>query len=323
MKKKGEIEMETVLVTGGAGFIGSNLVKKLLFEYRVVVIDDLSMGSLSNLPDSPNLFFIKGSITDENLIVSIFENECFSYVYHLAAVASVADSIERTLYCNEVNMRATVRLLEEAKQQKDKIKRFFFASSAAVYGDEPTVPKSENATILPLSPYAIDKFAAEKYVVNYYNLFGLKTSCARFFNVFGTHQNPNSPYSGVISIINDCFERAEKVKDVQFTIYGDGYQSRDFVYIDDLIEAIQLIVKSDESLGNVYNIGTGKETTLNNLISIYEEVTGAKINIVNARERKGDIKRSLANIDELSKLGYVIHETVASGIAKYWKEKHR
>ena len=308
--------MNYIFVTGGAGFIGSTLANFYSDRYRVIVVDDLSMGSKSNLKKDSTISFIEGSVTDKNLMTEIFEKYEFDYIFHLAAVASVADSVERPVETHIVNFDSVLTLLELSKEQK-RLKRFVFASSAAVYGDEPTLPKEEESVIRPLTPYAIDKFAAEKYVVNYYNLYKVPTSAVRFFNVYGPNQNPNSPYSGVISIMFERYKNAMKADGSVFNIFGNGEQSRDFVFIEDVIQALNLVATSEESLGQVYNVGTNNSVSLNELIDVLNELFKLELSVEYKDERSGDIKHSLANIEKLKSIGYTPNYTIKSGLKKY------
>ncbi|WP_373786332.1 NAD-dependent epimerase/dehydratase family protein, partial [Jeotgalibaca porci] len=194
------------LVTGGAGFIGSTLSNKLLLEgHSVTVIDDLSMGKKQNLISNKDLKFIEGSVLDDELMDKVLSTETFDYIYHLAAIASVADSVERPLETHHVNYDSVLKLLLLVKEKQKSIKKFVFASSAAVYGDCIELPKRENSEIKPLTQYAVDKYAAERTVVNFAHLYGVPTVATRFFNVYGPNQNPTSPYSGIISILLDKF----------------------------------------------------------------------------------------------------------------------
>ena len=205
------------LVTGGCGFIGSNLVRHLLrLGHRVVIIDNLSTGKLQNIPfKHKNLFFYKEDITNYKKLRDIFANYQFDYIFHLAAVASVQKSVENPVFTHEVNVDATLHLLEEAKKQKT-LKRFIFSSSAAVYGGEPTLPKREDSSIRPLSPYGLDKFCAEQFVIQYHRLYGLPTVALRYFNVYGPNQDPSSPYSGVISIfLKEFLEKVDNYDEEQ------------------------------------------------------------------------------------------------------------
>ncbi len=231
--------METFLITGGAGFIGSTLANYYSKDNQVVVIDDLSMGQTENLNASENITFIEGSVTDQQLMEKVLQEYQFDYIFHLAAIASVADSVARPVETHQVNFESVLQLLELIRKYQKDLKRLVFASSAAVYGDEPTLPKQEESVIRPLTPYAVDKFASEKYVLNYCHLYDVPTSAVRFFNVYGPNQNPNSPYSGVISIVMDSYKRLLANQEVTFNIFGDGKQSRDFVFVEDVVQALE------------------------------------------------------------------------------------
>lgn len=307
------IKNSKILVTGGAGFIGSTLTNALLKNNnRVIVIDDLSMGDFANLDVSANLIKIEASITDKALLKQIFAKNDFEYIFHLGAVASVADSVARPYETHQVNFDSTMTMLEILRENKKSLKRFVFSSSAAVYGDEQTLPKKEESVIRPLTPYAIDKFASEKMAQIYNNLYNIPTSATRFFNVYGPKQNPQSPYSGFISILVDRLK-----KNSELTIFGDGEQSRDFVFIEDVIQALILIATSDESLGQVYNVGTGKRTSLNELIAQTENYAVKKMKISYGKEREGDIKNSVSDISKLRAIGYKPNFDLKEGLKKY------
>lgn len=311
--------MYNYLVTGGAGFIGSTLVNRISKDNNVVIVDDLSMGDITKIKDinKTNVDFIEGSVTDEQLMTKIFNENQFDYIFHLAAVASVADSVVRPVETHEVNFESVLLLLELCRKNQKNLKRLVFSSSAAVYGDEPTLPKLETSTIKPLTPYAVDKFAAERYVLNYNSLYNLPTSAVRFFNVYGPNQNPNSPYSGVLSILTDRYETLLNGEESSFTIFGDGEQRRDFVYIDDVVDALLLVADSVDSLGNVYNVGTGNATSLNSIISTYHKYLGKSININHEARRDGDIQDSYSDISNLKGLGFAPKYSVTTGIEKY------
>ena len=306
------IKKNNVLITGGAGFIGSSLANVLLPQNKVTVIDNLSMGDFKNLHESSNLTKILGDVTDKNLLVIVLEENDFDYIFHLAAIASVADSVARPYETHQVNFDSTMMILEILRQNKKSLKRFVFSSSAAVYGDEPTLPKTEESTIRPLTPYAIDKFASEKMAMIYYNLYDIPASATRFFNVYGPNQNPNSPYSGFISIlVNRLRENTE------LTIFGDGEQSRDFVYIEDVIQALLLIATSNQSLGEVYNVGTGIKNTINDLTKFAQKFTDKELSIKYDAARQGDIKDSLSDVSKLESIGYKPNFDLADGMKKY------
>lgn len=309
--------MDSILITGGAGFIGSTLANFYCKEHNVVVVDDLSMGNKCNLENSDNIHFIEGSVTDYELMSELLKDNQFDYIFHLAAVASVADSVERPVETHQVNFASVLQLLELIKTYQSNLKRLVFSSSAAVYGDEPTLPKKEESVIRPLTPYAIDKFAAEKYVVDYYHLYQIPTSAVRFFNVYGPKQNPESPYSGVISIIMDRYKKLLNKEESSFIMFGDGTQSRDFVFIDDVIQALNLVATSEAALGESYNIGTGMAIDLNKLILTLDELLSNKLPIKYEAERAGDIRFSLADISKIESIGYKPKYTIKEGLKKY------
>lgn len=306
------IEKSNILITGGAGFIGSSLANVLVPNNKVVVIDDLSMGNFENLEKSDNLTKIKGSVTDNELLEKIFKENDFDYIFHLAAIASVADSVARPLETHRVNFDSMMTILEILRSNKKSLKRLVFSSSAAVYGDEPNFPKKEESIIRPLTPYAIDKFASEKMAMIYNNLYNVPASATRFFNVYGPKQNPQSPYSGFISILVDRLK-----KNIPLTIFGDGEQSRDFVYIDDVIQALILIATSEDSKGQVYNVGTGNKISLNDLVELVQDITGKKLIVEYSSPREGDIKISVSDISKLKTLNFKANNSLKLGMEKY------
>ncbi|MGV3083889.1 NAD-dependent epimerase/dehydratase family protein [Enterococcus dispar] len=311
--------MDKILITGGAGFIGSTLAKKLAKNNDIYIIDDLSMGKLENLDLqlNNNIKFIQGSVTDTNLMTDLLSENTFDFIYHLAAIASVADSVERPIETHQVNFESVLLLLELCKKYQNTLKRLVFTSSAAVYGDEPTLPKHEESVIRPLTPYAIDKFAAEQYVLDYNHLYGLPATAVRFFNVYGPNQNPNSPYSGVISIMIDSYKKQLAGENNLFTIFGDGKQSRDFVYVEDVVNALLLVATNNDALGKQFNVGTGIETTLLDLLEVLDNEFRHQLSFKFEDSRSGDIKDSLANIGRLSKLGYHPAFNINEGLKKY------
>jgi UDP-glucose 4-epimerase len=306
------------LITGGAGFIGSTLVNELeKGDNNVFVVDDLSMGKKENLNTSSKIILFEKDIRDLVFLNEIFSENQFDYIFHLAAIASVADSIERPIATHQVNLEATLNLLELTRQTQKNLKRFVFASSAAVYGDEPSLPKTENSKIKPLSPYAIDKYSSEQYVLLYNSLYDLPTSAVRFFNVYGPNQNPSSPYSGVLSIITNHFKKLKNHEKNVFTLYGDGSQTRDFVYVDDVVQALKIVSEKEEAQGNVYNVGTGTPSSINDVLDIFKSETGIEPIIKYENVRKGDIQDSYAEVSELKSLGFSPKYNLNKGIAKY------
>lgn len=311
--------MEKILITGGAGFIGSTLANHLGKENVVIVVDDLSMGKVENLEMDRNITFIEGDVADSVLMEEIIHANQFDYIFHLAAVASVADSVARPVETHRVNFESVLMLLELVRKYQPNLKRIVFSSSAAVYGDEPTLPKKEESIIRPLTPYAIDKFAAEQYVLDYCHLYDVPGSAVRFFNVYGPNQNPNSPYSGVISILVDRYKKQLAGEKTSFTLYGDGSQSRDFVYIDDVIQALLLVANKEAALGQQFNVGTGKATTLLTLIQTIDQILETELALEYQPERSGDIHDSLADISKIQSIGYLPNYDVLSGMKSYLK----
>ena len=307
--------MAKYLVTGGAGFIGSNLVEKLIQEHnKVIVVDDLSMGRYENIAQfvDQGLTFYHKSITDSVFMQGLLRAEKFDYIVLLGAVASVADSIARPKETHEVNMEANLNILNTLKKFKLPLKRLLFASSAAIYGNDPQLPKKESSPIDPLTPYAIDKFASERYAINFGKLYGLPTVATRFFNVYGPKQNPDSPYSGVLSIIHNCL-----LNDSKFVVFGDGQQTRDFTYVNDVVKAIELLLHDERALYEVYNVATGNRTTLNDDILAFEEAMGKKLQIEYQAARQGDIKDSYADISKISSLGFKPEFSIYQGLKEY------
>lgn len=302
-----------VLITGGAGFIGSHLAHSLVKRgAEVTIVDDLSMGRLSNIADMAQVTFYQRSVCDYEFMHGLLKRGKFDYIYFLAAIASVADSIKRPWETHQVNSEAILNSLEFIRREHLKVKRILFSSSAAVYGDDLKIPKGEGSAIRPLSPYAIDKFLADRYMAAYGKLYHLPTVCVRFFNVYGPKQNPQSPYSGVLSIITNCL-----VKGRQFKLYGDGTQTRDFIFVEDVVRAMIMIVEKSTS-STVFNVANGQENSLAEVIQVYEKIARRTLKIDYLAPRAGDIKRSVADVSRLNDLGFKSRWTLEAGLEAYW-----
>ncbi|GEN95259.1 NAD-dependent epimerase/dehydratase family protein [Pediococcus ethanolidurans] len=307
--------MSKVLVTGGAGFVGSNLTDELVEDGdEVIVVDDLSMGILENLKKSPQIKFYQKSITDYEFMKKLLINEEFDYIYLLAAVASVADSVARPYETHKINQDANIFILETIRKHKLNVKKILFTSSAAIYGSNLQLPKKEDSPVDPLTPYAIDKFATERFVIDYGRLYGLPTVAVRFFNVYGPRQNPQSPYSGVLSLISQAIKHRSA-----FTLFGDGKQTRDFVFIKDVIQALILLTKQNKVTQQVFNVGSGQFVSLLQVIKTYESISNTQLKMIVRPERLGDIKNSYANIDKIELLGYNPKFDIETGLRLYWK----
>ena len=290
--------MAQFLVTGGSGFIGSHLCRRLLGEgHRVRVLDNLSLGRRDNLSDvAGDIDFREADLRDEDELRHSVEG--VDYVFHHAAIASVQTSVEQPLMEQQINSVGTLRLLEAARQAG--VRRVVFAASAAAYGNDPRVPKREDMRPMPESPYAISKLAGEYYCGVYNSLYGLETVCLRYFNVYGPRQDPASPYSGVISIF------AKRMLNGQAPlVHGDGLQTRDFVSVHDVVAANMLAYQVECAQGQVYNIGSGYSSSLMDLLTAFNSVLSCNIQAEFAEARSGDVRDSLADISKAkSQLGY-------------------
>ncbi len=293
------------LVTGGAGFIGSHLVEALLRDgSRVRVLDDFSTGRRDNLEaaaraagSAAHLELIEGDIRDRAIARRSMKD--VTHVFHQAALPSVQRSIEDPVSSHAVNATATLGLLEEARRAG--VRRFVYAASSSAYGDTPTLPKIESMTPMPLSPYAASKLAGEHYCSIYHRLFGLETIGLRYFNVFGPRQDPASEYAAVVPRFVQAALRGEAPR-----VFGDGRQSRDFTYIDNAVDANMKACEAPmRAAGKTYNIACGASATLLDLIRLLEALVGHPITPVHEPARPGDVKHSLASIDEARQgLGY-------------------
>lgn len=299
--------MKTV-VTGGAGFIGSNLVGVLLEEeHEVIVIDDLSTGkreNLKNLLDRKSIAFIQGSITDLNFLTEFFKDvEC---VFHQAAIPSVQRSVEDPQATNEANVNGTLNVLIAARDCG--VEKVIYASSSSVYGDTPTLPKREDMEPNPKSPYAVSKLAGEYYCRVFSEVYGLKTVCLRYFNVYGPQQDPHSEYAAVIPrFIKRVLEHKSPI------IYGDGTQTRDFTFVKDVAHANLRAMEQD--IEGVFNIACGEQISVNELALTLMELVGVELEVVYEVPRPGDIKDSLADISlAKEKLKYRPAYSLAEGL---------
>src|ERR1700741_119367 len=257
------------LVTGGAGFIGSNTVDELVRRgHGVVGLDDFSSGKEENLAEvRSKITFMKGSITDIEVVQKAMVQADF--VIHLAARTSVPRSVKDPSATNRINVDGTLNVLVAARD--NKVKRVVFAASSSAYGDTPTLPKSEDMQPLPISPYGVSKYVGELYAQTFGRCYGLENVCLRYFNIFGPRQDPSSPYSGVLAKFSAAF-----LQDESPVVFGDGEQSRDFTYIDNAVEANLLACKApaQKAAGQMFNVATGRRVTLNETFKVLQELTG-------------------------------------------------
>lgn len=286
------------LVTGGAGFIGSHIVDELVANgVRVTVLDNLSTGHRRNIEHlADRIDFIEGDIRDVEVLDQVIVG-C-EVVFHQAAVVSVSQSVEDPAHSCEVNDLGTVRVLDASR--RSGVRRVVMASSSAVYGDDPRLPKTEDMVPKPLSPYAVQKLSGEFYASVFMGLYGLETVCLRYFNVFGPRQDPSSPYSGVISIFMTKATAGQPP-----TIYGDGGQTRDFVYVEDVVHANMMAATEATAAGQVYNVGSGAFIRIHELWDLIGELSGIQLDPAFAPSRPGDIRDSVSDIAAIHKaLGF-------------------
>ncbi|MBI2894505.1 MAG: SDR family oxidoreductase [Deltaproteobacteria bacterium] len=305
------------LVTGGAGFIGSHIAERLVRTgHAVRVLDDLSAGKRANLAAvAGDVELVVADVRDAARVDEL-ARDC-DVIFHEAAIVSVPYSVEHPIQTNGVNVIGTLNVLEAARKQG--VRRVVFACSAAVYGEDPAQPKTESMLPSPVSPYGVEKLASEHYLAAWSRLFGLETVSLRYFNVFGPRQDPSSPYSGVISIFVSRFLAGQPV-----TIFGDGEQYRDFVYVDNVVDANLAAATRDGISGRAFNVGCGRRTTLNQLVAILGHITGRAVLPRHEAPRAGDIRESLADISRARReLAYEPRIDVDEGLARLVEDVRR
>lgn len=298
------------LVTGGAGFIGSNIVKELLRRgEKVRVLDNFATGKRENLlpfNGNPNLEVIEGDLRSFHIVRDAVRG-C-DYVLHQGALPSVPRSIKDPITSNEVNINGTLHILEAAREFG--VKRVVFASSSSVYGNNATLPKVETMPVAPLSPYALTKYAGERYCQVFHALYGVETVALRYFNVFGPNQDPTSQYSAVIPKFIKMIKEGRRP-----VIYGDGTQSRDFTYVSNNVEANLLACTAPDVAGEVFNIACGERYTLLDLVHTINEILGTRVEPLFEPPRPGDVKHSLADIEKAKRmLGFEVKVKFREGL---------
>jgi nucleoside-diphosphate-sugar epimerase len=302
--------MSLCLVTGGAGFIGSHLVRRLLAGgHAVRVLDNFSTGHAANLAEVAGAIeLIEGDIGDEQTAARCARG--VDAVFHLAARASVPRSVEFPVEANHANVTGTLNLLVAARDAK--VRRFIYSASSAAYGDTPTLPKVESMPPQPLSPYAVSKLAAEYYCSCFWHVYGLETISLRYFNIFGPRQDPQSAYAAAIPAFVSRMIRGERP-----VIYGDGEQSRDFCYVDNAVEANVLAMRAPRLAGEVVNIACGERITLNAIVALINQHLGSRLAPIYEPVRAGDVRHSLAALDAAQRIiGYRPGVMFAEGLAR-------
>ncbi len=294
-----------ILVTGGAGFIGSHVVERYQGRAEIVVLDNLRSGYRANL-DGLECEFIEGSITDREAVREAVQG-C-DLVFHLAAMISVPESMFKPAECVEINVNGLLTVLEEASETGAK--KLVLASSAAIYGDNPTVPKTEDMLPEPKSPYAITKLDGEYYLEMFRNEGRLRTTSLRFFNVFGPRQDPKSAYAAAVPIFMHKAFANEPL-----TIFGDGGQTRDFIHVKDIVAALSFAAETPD-LHGTFNVGYGGSITVNDLAEMIVRLSGSSSEIQHLDERPGDVRHSRASVDKLLAAGFRHESSLEKGIAE-------
>ena len=307
-----ELKGKTILVTGGAGFVGSHIVDRLSPDNNVIVLDNLFIGSMSNLEQSKDLItFVQGDILDESLVKSLVAESDF--VFHLAAHVGNIRSLQDPYFDMEVNIKGMINLLQACRDSN--VKRLVYSSSGAIFGEAIHLPIDEEHPLNPESPYAVSKLAAEKYCFAFYKVYGIPTTSVRYFNIYGPRQD-TSEYANAISIFLDKIRQGEPL-----TIFGDGEQTRDFIFIQDVVTANILAATEPAAEGEIFNIATGQATSINQLIEIIREVSGKEIQTIYSAPRAGEVRHSRANIGKAEKLlGYRPKTSLKEGLQLTWQE---
>jgi len=298
------------LVTGGAGFIGSNLVDGLLAQgYRVRVLDNLSTGKIENLEALPRIEFIRGDLRNDKDVRKAVRG--VRYVFHMGAISNVPQSVEQPFLTHEVNVTGTFRLLQASREAG--VKRFVFTSSSSIYGETHKFPTTEADLPCPESPYAASKIMGEYYCQNFSSLYGLETVALRYFNVFGPRQNPKSRYACVVPIFLKCFLDGDSPE-----VHWDGKQSRDFVYVDDVVAANLLAMKKTGISGEAFNIGSHSEARVLDCLTGIQKILGVKqVKAHHTPKRAGDVRRTFADITKAKRmLGFRPTVPFAVGLRK-------
>ncbi len=300
------MEKIKVVITGGAGFIGSHIVEYWMSRNAEVhIIDNLRSGNIKNIESLGDITFHEISITDREAVFDILENS--TYVHHLAAMISVPESIQNPLECVSININGLLNVLDAAARHK--VKKIVHSSSAAIYGENPESPKDISMLPRPKSPYGITKLDGEYYLQVYQENFKLKGTALRYFNVFGPRQDPKSQYAAAIPIFIN-----KAIKNEPIVIYGDGEQTRDFVYVKDVVQANILAVTNEKVMG-VFNVGRGDSISINEIAKVIINETSSRSEIIYEETRTGDIKHSLSSINQTTlNLGYKPKYTLSDGL---------
>ncbi|MFC2020376.1 SDR family oxidoreductase [Chloroflexota bacterium] len=311
-KESNELKGKNILVTGGAGFVGAHIVDRLSLENKVFVLDNLFTGLLTNLEKSKDrITFIEGDTRDKGLVKDVVAE--VEYVFHLAAQVGNIRSLKDPYFDMDVNIGGMLNMLEACRNSN--IKRLVYSSSGAIFGEAKYLPIDEEHPLNPESPYAVSKLAAEKYAFAFCKVYGVPTASVRYFNIYGPRQD-TSEYANAVSIF---LGRTREGKPL--TIFGDGEQTRDFIFVNDVVTANLLAATHPAALGEIFNIATGQATSINQVAEIIRRVSGRESEIIYADSRAGEVRHSKANIDKARKLlGFSPQTELEEGLRLTWNE---
>ncbi|MFC1920706.1 SDR family oxidoreductase [Chloroflexota bacterium] len=308
---KTELKGKNILVTGGAGFIGSNIVDKLSQDNNVTVLDNLSFGSMKNLEKSKDrINFVEGDVRNKEMVKDIVSK--VEYIFHLAAHVGNIRSLKDPYFDMDVNIVGMLNLMEACRDSN--IKRLVYSSSGAIFGEAKYLPIDEDHPLHPESPYAVSKLAAEKYAIAYNKVYGVPTVAIRYFNAYGPRQD-TSEYANAISIFLSLTKQGKPL-----TVFGDGEQTRDFIFVRDIVYANILVATHPAAIGEIFNISTGEVYSINQLVNLIGKTTGKEISFSHADPRAGEVRHSKANTDKAKKLlGYSPTTDFQEGLLETWK----
>ena len=311
-EQKIELKGKNILITGGAGFIGSNIVDRLSPDNNVFILDNFFTGSMDNLAKSQDrITVVKGDIRDKELVNDTVAK--VEYIFHLAAHVGNIRSLKDPYFDMDVNIKGMLNLLEACRNNQH-LKRLVYSSSAAIYGEAKYMPIDEDHPLNPESPYAVSKMAAEKYAFAYHKVYGLPTATVRYFNAYGPRQD-SSEYANAVSIF-----LSRTMKGEPLTVFGDGEQTRDFIFISDIVNANILAATHPAAIGQIFNISTGEVHSIKQLIDVIRKVSDKEVPYGHAPFRAGEVRHSKANIDKAKKLlGYKPQTGLEAGIRQTWQ----
>lgn len=318
MYKSNDLRNSKILITGGSGFIGTTLTNALCRENDVTIIDRNKNTTEVHSKFSKPISVFHGDITDIDFLTKVFTEKQYDYIFHLCGVSSVTQSLDNPLINHKINVESTINILELIREYQINLTRFVFLSSATVYDGKSPHPKNEeNSMIRPMSPYAIDKYASESFILSYFRLYGVPASVIRLFNVYGPNRYSHVDNSGVLKSLITAYKHQINGKDLCFEMYGDGEQTRDFIFLEDVINALIFVASSNYANGEIFNVGTGTATSIIGLIDILNDYFKITLDVEYKPTVFEGAQYSVASIDKLKKIGFHPEYDLLSGLKLY------